>query len=95
MAKSLEPKTLDLYAGAYEFPDLGGFRVSVTRTGNKLYGTGPNQPPLELLPLSASRFFAPTGYDFYQLDFVPDAAAGKTYSLVLTMNGMSVTGRRK
>ena len=95
VAKSLEPQTLDLYAGVYEFSDMGGFTVSVTQAENKLYAGGPGQPSPELLPLSATRFFAPSGYDFYQLDFVPDAATGQTYRLVLTVNGMSVTGRRK
>jgi len=57
--------------------------------------TIPGQAPPELLPLSATRFFIPFGYDFYQLDFVPDAANDQTYHLVLTLYGMSFTGRRK
>ena len=34
-------------------------------------------------------------YDFYQLKFVPEAADDQTYYLVLTMYGMSFTGRKK
>jgi hypothetical protein len=95
VARSLEPQTLDLYAGDYEFSDMGGFTLNVTRAENKLYVTGPDRTQQELLPLSTTRFFAPVGYDFYQFDFVPDAATGQTYRLVVTMYGMSVTGRRK
>ena len=95
VAKSLSPQTLDLYAGTYEFPEAGGLTLSVTRDGNKLYVAQSGSAPQELLPLSTTRFFIPFGYDFYQYDFVPDAAAGQTYRLVLTLYGMSVTGRRK
>jgi len=95
VTKSLEPQTLDLYAGEYEISDTGGLTLNVTRTGNKLYVTSPGQAPQELLPLSTTRFFVPAGYDFFQLDFVPDAAADQTYHLVLTIYGMSYTGQRK
>ena len=95
VAKSLDPQTLDLYAGTYEFPEGGGFTVTVTRTENKLYAAGPGSAPQELLPLSTTRFFVPMGYDFVQFDFVPDAATGQTYRLVLTKWGTSFTGRRK
>ncbi len=96
VARSLEPQRLGLYAGDYEFSDQGGFTVNVTWTENKLYAAGPGVPPQELLPLSATRFIIPTGYDdYYRLDFVPDAVTGQTDRLVLTMNGMSVTGKRK
>lgn len=97
VAKGLEPQTLELYAGVYEFSDSGGFTVNVTRTESKLYAAEPGQPQMELLPLSATHFVIPMGYDsyFYQLDFVPDAATGQTYRLVLTLSGMSFTGRRK
>ena len=96
VARSLEPKTLGLYAGDYEFSDQGGFTVNVTWTENKLYAAGPGVPPQELLSLSATRFIIPTGYDdYYRLDFVPDAATGRIDRLVLTMNGMSVTGKRR
>jgi hypothetical protein len=95
VGKSLQPQTLDLYAGAYEFYDGGEFTVNVTRTENKLYAAGPGQLQMELLALSTTHFVAPIGYDFYQLDFAPDAASGQTYRLVLTLYGMSVTGMRK
>lgn len=95
LARSLKPQTLGLYAGDYEFSDMGGFTVRVTLTGNKLYAAGPGSPPQELLPLSTTRFFVPEGYDFYQFDFVPDAATGQTYRLVLTVYGTSYAGRRK
>jgi CubicO group peptidase (beta-lactamase class C family) len=95
VARSLAPQTLDLYAGDYEFSDMGGLTLSVTRDGNKLYAAQSGSAPQELLPMSTTRFLIPFGYDFYQLDFVPDAASGQTYRLVLTLYGMSVTGRRK
>jgi CubicO group peptidase (beta-lactamase class C family) len=95
VAGSLNPQTLNLYAGDYEFSDMGSFTVSVTRSGNKLYAAGPDQPALELLPLSTNRFFAPIGYDFYRLDFMLDTASSQTDRLVLTMYGTSVTGRKK
>jgi len=95
VAGSLDPQKLNLYTGAYEFADIGGVTLDVTRDENKLYVTIPGQAPPELLPLSATRFFIPFGYDFYQLDFVPDAANDQTYHLVLTLYGMSFTGWRK
>jgi hypothetical protein len=95
VAGNLEPQTLDLYAGNYEFSDMGGFLVSVTRVEDKLYAAETGSEPQELLPLSTTRFFIPFGYDFYQLKFVPEAADDQTYYLVLTMYGMSFTGRKK
>jgi CubicO group peptidase (beta-lactamase class C family) len=95
VGKSLEPQTLDLYAGIYEFPEAGGLTVSVTRSENKLYAAQSGSSPQELLPLSTTRFFVPTGYDYYQFDFVADADTGQTYCLVLSVYGMSFTGRRE
>jgi CubicO group peptidase (beta-lactamase class C family) len=95
VAGSLDPQILDLYTGNYEFSDVGGFTLSVTRSGNELYAARPDQPAVELLPLSTTRFFAPVGYDFYQIDFTPDTAGGPTDSLVLTLYGMSFTGSKK
>ena len=95
VARSLEPQTLDLYAGAYEFSDEGGFTLDVTRAENKLYASVPGQAPQELLPLSKTRFFVPVGYDFFQFDFMLGASNGYTSRLVLKMYGMSLTGRRK
>jgi CubicO group peptidase (beta-lactamase class C family) len=94
VTKSLESQTLDLHAGTYEFPEAGGLTLSVTRAENKLYAAKSGSAPQELLPLSTTRFFVPHGYDFYQLDFSPDAASG-TCRLVLTLYGMSYTGSRK
>lgn len=94
VAKSLEPQRLDLYAGAYEFPEAGGLTLNVTRAENNLYAATSDSAPQALLPLSTTRFFVPHGYDFYQLDFAPDAASG-TCRLVLTLWGMSYTGWRK
>jgi hypothetical protein len=95
VAKGLNPQTLDLYAGTYEFSEGSGFTLTVTRTENKLYAAQSGSAPLELLPLSTTRFFVPMGYDFVQFDFVPDAATSQTYRLVLTKWGTSFTGRRK
>jgi len=52
VARSLEPQTLDLYAGDYEFSDMGGFTLNVTRAENKLVAAGPGQATQEMLPLS-------------------------------------------
>lgn len=95
VAGNLEPQTLELYVGTYEFPEAGGLTVDVTRTGNSLFIAQPGSPKLELLPLSATDFFLPMGYDYYQCNFVPDAAGNLTYHPVLTIYGMSITGRRK
>ena len=92
---SLEPQTLDLYVGTYEFPEAGGLTLSVTRAGNKLYAAQPGSTPQELLPLSSTRFFVPHGYDFYQCDFSPEAVDDQTYQLVLTIYGMAFTASRK
>jgi CubicO group peptidase (beta-lactamase class C family) len=95
VGRSLEPQTLDLYAGDYMFSDMGGFTLNVTRIENKLYVTGPGQAAQELLPLSTTRFFIPVGYDFYQFDFLLDEVSGQADRLVLNMYGMSLTGQRK
>jgi CubicO group peptidase (beta-lactamase class C family) len=92
--ESLETQTLDLYVGTYEFPEVGGLTLSVTRAGNKLYAASSGPAPQELLPLSTTRFFVPHGYDFYQFDFSPDAARD-SYRLVMSIYGMSYTGWRK
>ena len=96
VAKSLTPQALDRYAGVYEFSAGGVFTVTVTRTENKLYAAGPGVPPQELLPLSATRFFIPAGYDdYYKFDFVPGTAGDQIDSLILSVSGMTLTGRRK
>jgi CubicO group peptidase (beta-lactamase class C family) len=94
VARSLDPQTLDLYAGTYEFAEMGGVALSVSRAENKLYLSVQGQPPQELLPLSETRFFVPAGFDFYQFDFTPDAPS-QTCRLVLTLGDMSVTGWRQ
>jgi CubicO group peptidase (beta-lactamase class C family) len=93
VARSLDPRTLDLYVGTYEFAEMGGVTLSVSRVGDKLYLNVQDQPPHELLPLSETQFFVPAGLDIYQLDFAPDAPS-QTCRLVLTLGGMSVTGWR-
>jgi CubicO group peptidase (beta-lactamase class C family) len=93
VARSLDPQTLDLYAGTYEFAGMGGVTLSVSRVGDKLYLNVPGQPPQELLPLSETRFFVPAGLDVYQFDFTLDAP-GQTCRLVLTLGDMSFTGWR-
>jgi len=94
LAGTLDPQTLDAYAGTYEFPEAGGLVLSVSRADGKLYVTRPGEPPTELLPLSATSFFIPAGYDFYQVDFVADPAGGP-FRLLLKLYGMSYTGWRK
>jgi len=94
VAGSLDPQMLDLFAGTYEFPEAGGLTLNVIRAENTLYVVAPDQASQELLPISTTRFFIPFGYDFYQLDFVPDVDNDQTYHLILTLYGMSFTGRR-
>ena len=94
LAMSLDPQTLDLYAGTYEFPEAGGLVLSVSRVAEKLYATQSGEPTQELLPLSAAHFFVPAGYDVYKLDFVADPAGGP-FRLLLSLYGMSYTGCRK
>jgi CubicO group peptidase (beta-lactamase class C family) len=93
VARDLDPRTLDLYAGTYEFADMGGVTLSVSRVGDKLYLHVPGQPPQELLPLSETRFFVPAGLDIYQIDFTPDTAS-QTCRLVLTLGDISLIGWR-
>ena len=38
-ARNLDPQTLDLYVGTYEFPEASGLTLSVTRAENKLYAS--------------------------------------------------------
>jgi len=94
VARSLDPQTLELYVGTYEFAELGGVVLSVSRVENKLYLNVQGQPPQELLPLSETRFFVPAGLDFYRFDFAPDAAS-QTCRLALTLGDMSVTAWRE
>ena len=93
VTRSLDPRTLDLYAGTYDFADMGGVTLSVSRVADKLHLNLPEQPPQELLPLSETRFFVPAGLDIYQFDFAPDAP-GHTCRLILTLGDMSFTGWR-
>jgi CubicO group peptidase (beta-lactamase class C family) len=93
VTRSLDPQTLELCAGTYEFAELGGVTVRVSRVENRLYLHVQDQPPQELLPLSETRFFVPMGFDFYQFDFAPDEPT-QSWSIVLTLGDMSVTGRR-
>jgi hypothetical protein len=85
---------VDFFIGTYEFPEVGGLMLSVTRAENKLYAAKSGSASQKQLPLSTTRFFVPHGYNFYQLDFSLDASSG-TCHLILTLWGMSYTGRRK
>jgi hypothetical protein len=63
---------------------------------NKLYAGGPGVPPQELLPLYATRFFIHAGYDdYYKFDFVRGTASDQMDSLIVSLSGMTFTGRRK
>ncbi len=94
LAETQDPQTLNRYAGTYEFADAGGLILTVSQVENKLYIRPPGDAEQELLPLSATRFFIPFGYDFYELEFVSDPAGGAP-RLVLSLYGMSFTGRRR
>lgn len=53
---TVDPAILATYAGSYPLPKIGQTLVAVVE-GGKLLAGGPIQPPMEMKPLAASRFF--------------------------------------
>jgi hypothetical protein len=94
LAKSLDPETLDAYAGEYEIEQFGGISLNVSRIEDGLYVQTPGEAPVELLPLSETRFFVVVGIDVYDIEFTMEGTTQVT-GLVLTMYGQSYTARRK
>jgi len=82
----VDSKTLDLYAGEYEM--MGGHNMIVAREGDKLVAQLPDQPKIELLAESETRFYIPeASADF---EFVKDAS-GQCKQLVLRQAGFEFT----
>lgn len=94
LAKNLDPKTLDAYAGEYEIEQFGGMTLSVSRVEDGLYIQTPGEAPVELLPLSETRFFMVLGIDVYDVAFTVDET-NQANGLLLTVYGQSYTARRK
>ncbi|MDD1717410.1 MAG: serine hydrolase [Methanoregulaceae archaeon] len=94
VAKSLDPQTLDAYAGEYEIEQLGGATLSVSRIEDGLFIQAPDETPQELLPLSETRFFMVLGIDIYDFEFTMDGTNQVT-GLIVTVYGQSYTARRK
>lgn len=92
---SLDPQALEPCVGDYQFADLGGATLSLTRSENRLFLSGISPEPLTLLPLSPTRFFIPSGYDYYQFDCSPEEQGGSPARLDLFYYGMTFTGWRK
>lgn len=68
-----DPAVLTTFAGKYPLPKIGQTLVVVVESG-KLLAAGPVKPPLELKPLSASRFYAePLDAE---LEFIPAPNGG-------------------
>jgi len=93
VARSIDPKTLDGYAGEYEIEQLEGITLSVSRIEDGLYMQQPGEAPQELLALSETRFFLVVGTDIYDVEFTFDESNQVT-GLVVTVYGQSYTARK-
>jgi Domain of unknown function (DUF3471) len=93
MLKSIDPKTLDAYAGEYKFEEFE-FTVRVSRIGDGLYIQQPGEAAQELLPSSKMRFFIIVGIDIFDFEFTFDETNHVT-GLIVTEYGQSFTARRK
>jgi CubicO group peptidase (beta-lactamase class C family) len=92
MAKSMDPRTLDAYAGEYKIEQLG-ITLSVSRIEDGLTIQQPGEAPQELLALSETRFFLVVGTDLYDVEFTVEGASQVT-GLVVTVYGQSYTAKR-
>jgi len=92
MAKSIDPKILDGYAGEYKIEQLG-ITLSVSRIEDGLTIQQPGEAPQELLALSETRFFMVVGTDVYDVEFTVEGASQVT-GLVVTVYGQSYTAKR-
>ena len=93
VAKNLDPKILDGYAGEYEIEQLG-ITLIVSRVQDGLTIQQSGEAPGELLPLSETRFFLVVGIDVYDVEFTIDKTNQVT-GMVLTVYGQSYTASRK
>jgi CubicO group peptidase (beta-lactamase class C family) len=81
------PEQLAKLAGTY---DLVGTKVEIKVTGKKLYIIGPDQPPVRLLPLSATEFLI----DELQALVVFEKEGDAVVRLVFTFGGQTVNAPR-
>ena len=94
MPREKEAATADLQryrqiAGKYELS--GGFVVSVTEEGGKLFAAAPDQPKSELIPDTSGSFFSTV--DGVEIQFVKDDK-GRVTTLVATQGGQKFSLKR-
>lgn len=53
----VDASTYDDYVGEYEFDFAPGFRITISREGDRLFGQATGQAKFEICPLSKTRFF--------------------------------------
>ena len=81
----IDPALLDKYTGKYNFRK--DEPVTIFKENNKLYARSPDQPKVEMLPVSPTEFVIKELNA--KLSFVTDEA-GKVTKAKLNMNGMDV-----
>ncbi|UCC84585.1 MAG: serine hydrolase [Gemmatimonadota bacterium] len=87
-AVEVDPAIYDDYAGDYLFEtDV----VRVFRDGDRLWAQGPNDPPLELVPESETRFFVPAEEVYVTFE---RNEAGEVDRLVVSQGDESLEGQR-
>lgn len=88
-AATVSPELYDLWAGSYEVRP--GFVLTVTREGDRLISQATGQPPFELHPASATRYFV---REFpAELEFVP-GDDGRAREVVLHQNDQEIHAPR-
>jgi len=92
LARSMDPKTLDGYAGEYKIEEMG-ITLSVSRTEAGLTIQQADEAPQELFALSETRFFLVSGLDIFDVEFTFDETNQVT-GLVVTVYGQSYRARR-
>ena len=86
---ALDPKVFDQYVGEYQ---LGpNFIMTVSREGNRFMTQATGQPPVEIFPLSETKFF-PKEIEA-EITFVK-SADGTVTGLMLTQNGRTQMAKR-
>jgi CubicO group peptidase (beta-lactamase class C family) len=85
----LDPKDFDQYVGAYQFGP--NFVMKVSREGNRFITQATGQQPIEIFPMSETKFF-PKEIEA-ELTFVK-SADGTVTSLILTQSGRSQTAKK-
>jgi hypothetical protein len=85
----IDPKILDNYVGYYQFRQNMIF--TITRQGDQLVTQLPGQPPVQVYPESAQKFFAKLVHA--QISFVTDPQ-GRATELVLHQGGREQSAKR-